>query len=177
LPADEDRPTAAPVEPPVLIEEGYRGFNVVRLAGRYIAAAQSLGFVDLTNVDDTWLAERHATGEAFVGDSLVDAKRQIDQRAADEFVKQLSQLQEQLNRLMTQQTSTEHAVIDFLTQARLQAQNQRGFSRRISAAGRRICRQVISQLRKNAGPALAPAPDAAQNPADDHPVGRHPAAL
>jgi hypothetical protein len=153
LPADGDRSRAAPVEPPVLIDEGYRGFNVVKFAGRYIAAAQSLGSVDLMNVDDAWLAEHHATGEAFVGDSLVDAKRQIDQLATDEFVKQLSQLQEQLNRLMTHQT-------------RLQAQNQRGFSQRISAAGRRICREVISQLRKNAGPALVEAPQAAQKSAD-----------
>jgi hypothetical protein len=165
LPVDEVQTAATSAEPPVLIEEGYRGFNVVRTAGRFIAAAQSLGPVDLTNVDDAWLAERRAAGEAFAGDSSSDAKRQIDQLAADEFVKQLSQLQEQLNRLTAQQTCTEHAVIDLLTQTRLQA--QRGFSQRISAAGWRICRQVISQLRKNAGPALVAAPDAAQNPADD----------
>ena len=128
LPVDEAQPAAPPVESPVLIEEGYRGFNVVRIAGRYIAAAQSLGPVDLANVDDTWLAERRAAGEAFAGDSLIDAKRQIDQLAADEFAKQLSQLQEQLNRLTAQQTCTGHAVIDLLTQTRLQAQNQRGFS-------------------------------------------------
>jgi hypothetical protein len=154
LPADEGQPAAAPIEPPILVEEGYRGFNVVRCAERYIAAAQALGPVDLTQVDEAWLAARHAAGEAFIGNSLIDAHRQIDQLAADEIIKRLAELQEQLNRLSTQQACTENAVIDLLSQIRLPPQNLQAFRKRISAAGWRVCRQVISQLRKSARPAL-----------------------
>jgi hypothetical protein len=149
LPLDEAPPPEAPVEVPVLVEAGYRGFNVVHYTGRFIAAAQSLGPVDLTQVDEAWLAERRADARAFVGETLGDVKRQIDQIAADEMASRLAQLQEQLSRLTDRQLGTESAVNEILTHSRLQAEKRPPLER-ISAAGWRVCRQVLSQLRKSA---------------------------
>jgi hypothetical protein len=63
---------------PRLLEEGRRGFNIVKFRGTYFALAQSLGPVDVARIDETWLAAR-PPHEAMVSQFLVDLTRQIDE--------------------------------------------------------------------------------------------------
>jgi hypothetical protein len=62
---------------PRLIEEGRNGFNIVEYRGNYFALAQSLGPIDVTRIDETWLAGR-SPREALVNRALDDLVRQID---------------------------------------------------------------------------------------------------
>ncbi len=66
---------------PVLVKKGHRGYNVVRFKGMYIALAQSAGPVDLMQVDDPWLERKRLSRELFIGETLVEAVRQIDEFA------------------------------------------------------------------------------------------------
>jgi|GEM_PF-2147371 len=77
-PATAEIPSAPPVAPPVLVKEGYRGYNVVLFRGMNIALAQSVGPVDLTRIDEAWLAQKQQSREAFIGTSASDAMRQVD---------------------------------------------------------------------------------------------------
>jgi len=74
------KPAAAESTPavPILVEEGYRGFNVVNYRGRHIGLSQASGPVDLAEVDDAWLAASRAARQIVVGETLTDAKAQID---------------------------------------------------------------------------------------------------
>jgi hypothetical protein len=75
-------PSARQVGPPVLVEAGYRGYNIVSFEERHIALAQALGQVDLMQVDDAWLAEKQQSRDAYVGETVAAIKDEIDQEAA-----------------------------------------------------------------------------------------------
>jgi hypothetical protein len=153
-------------------------FNLVAWRDRVYAIAQRLGPFDLReSVPDQrafWIANQ----DLIIADTLEAACRQVDQLSFDAMARDIrrlqEQVQEQINRLSEAPTCLKTAVnsrVEHLERVPDSA------SQRISAAGRRICRQVISLLRTTVGPALVEAPEAAQNPADDHPVDRRPPAL
>jgi hypothetical protein len=67
------------VDTPILVAEGYRGYNIVEFRQQHFALAQSLGNVHLMQVDDAWLAARRQSREICVGDSTIDVKQQVDE--------------------------------------------------------------------------------------------------
>lgn len=79
---DPSPPASAPEAPceapPRLVEEGRRGFNIVEFQGKYFALAQSLGPLDVAQLDDAWLADR-PSHDAIVKQVLADVIRQIDE--------------------------------------------------------------------------------------------------
>ena len=153
--------------------ESHGPFNLVAWRDRVYAIAQRLGPFDLRESTRDQQALWLASQDLIIADTLEAACRQVVQlslEAAGRDIRRLQeQVQEQINRLSEAETCLKTAV-----NSRLEHREQvpDSASRRISEAGRRICRQVISQLRKNTGAAIVEAPLAAQNPADDHPVDR-----
>ncbi|MGE5194660.1 MAG: hypothetical protein ACM3U2_19380 [Deltaproteobacteria bacterium] len=79
LPEDAAPQLSAFADRPVLVEEGCQGFNIVRYEGRHIALAQTLGAVDLQQVDKYWLAERCQSREVLIAASLIEVRREIHQ--------------------------------------------------------------------------------------------------
>lgn len=77
LPAVET-PEFSPDPSPRLVEAGRRGFNIVEFQGKYFALAQSLGPMDVAQIDEAWLAGR-SPYEAFVSQILAELTRQIDE--------------------------------------------------------------------------------------------------
>ncbi len=67
--------------PPQLIEQGFRGFNLVRYAGKIFALAQSLGPFDLVGASEEVLLKHQADGRVFVADFLTEVKQRIEQRS------------------------------------------------------------------------------------------------
>jgi hypothetical protein len=59
---------------PILIEDGYLGFNLVRFCGKFFAVRQSLGPIDFYTIDFDSL---QVAADYFVGDSLDLVKEQI----------------------------------------------------------------------------------------------------
>ena len=78
LPEEEETAVSPKGGQPVLVEEGYRGFNIVRFQGRHLALSQSLGAVDLLQVDGYWLAERCQSRTVLIATSLIEARQEID---------------------------------------------------------------------------------------------------
>ncbi|MCI0537653.1 MAG: hypothetical protein L0Z50_20755, partial [Verrucomicrobiales bacterium] len=66
---------------PQLMEEGYKGFNLLSFRGNFYALAQSLGPMDLLSIADDVLRGHCERGLCFVGTSCVALKEQIDQAA------------------------------------------------------------------------------------------------
>jgi len=65
---------------PMLVVEGFQGFNVVRYKGKFFALAQSLGPIDLTQLSEHALDNYQACGQCIVAASLDEAKRRIGRR-------------------------------------------------------------------------------------------------
>ena len=57
-------------QPPHLIEEGCKGFNIVLYRNKYYAISQDIGTVDLTKLKASELKEYQISGKCFVEDSL-----------------------------------------------------------------------------------------------------------
>jgi len=62
-----------------LVEEGYKGFNIIRWRDSFYALAQSLGPLDLPQVKEPVLREYLKRGRCFIGNSLEGVKRFVDQ--------------------------------------------------------------------------------------------------
>lgn len=77
--ADIDQMVAGNEALPVLVQENHSGYNLVDFRGTHLALAQSLGPVDLTQVDDAWQEARLQSRELFVGETLAAVQQQIDQ--------------------------------------------------------------------------------------------------
>src|SRR5258708_33136191 len=77
---------ASTSQPPVLVEQGYSGFNLVQYQERYFALALSLGVVELTQVDAEWLTIQGAAKTVFIGESLLDVKRQVGESTSDQVL-------------------------------------------------------------------------------------------
>lgn len=72
-------PARVPFAPsPRLVEEGYRGFNILLYGSRYYALAQDLGPVDLTQADPEVLGEYEGRGRCAPGASLEEVKGRVD---------------------------------------------------------------------------------------------------
>jgi adenylyl-sulfate kinase len=65
--------------PPILVEESFKGFNIVLFGSKYYAIAQSLGPLDLTCVEEAKLKEFQENGKCITGDSVIEAKYLVDQ--------------------------------------------------------------------------------------------------
>ncbi|HEY7426265.1 MAG TPA: hypothetical protein VH682_18685 [Gemmataceae bacterium] len=63
---------------PLLIEQGYREFNLIAYEGKVFAAAQCLGSMDLTMLQDADLEDLRGKEQIYVANSIGRAKRWID---------------------------------------------------------------------------------------------------
>ena len=64
---------------PVLVEEDYKGFNIVHHRMKYFAISQSLGFINLDIPYEDKFKEHMAKNKCVVGSSLKEAKHLVDQ--------------------------------------------------------------------------------------------------
>ena len=62
---------------PILLEEGYHSFNIISCAGRFYALAQSLGPMDLMQIEREELERYEREGSCVIGKSLFDLKRRV----------------------------------------------------------------------------------------------------
>lgn len=62
-----------------LVEQGYSGFNLVRYRSKFYALAQTLGPLNLTQVDYDTLRVYQENYQCFIANSLGEVKRLIDQ--------------------------------------------------------------------------------------------------
>jgi len=76
----------APIPPPMLVEEGYRKYNILAWKDRFYAIAQATGPMDLTDADESTFAELQERGVCVTGDSLEEAKRRVDEFQTDAAV-------------------------------------------------------------------------------------------
>jgi hypothetical protein len=63
---------------PELIEEGYKGYNIILHLDKYYGMAQSLGSLDLTQMEEQILEKYKTDGTCVVGKELDETKRLID---------------------------------------------------------------------------------------------------
>lgn len=63
---------------PRLIEEGYKGFSILRWKGRFYALAQSLGPVDLAQMERCTLNEYQESGRCVIGNSFEKTKHLLE---------------------------------------------------------------------------------------------------
>lgn len=74
----------APWDPNIpwrLVEESYKGFNIIEYGDRYIALAQSIGPVDLRRMNSRVVKEFQARGGIAIGTSLNEVKQLVSQLA------------------------------------------------------------------------------------------------
>lgn len=64
---------------PVLVQEGFRGFNIVHYKTKYYAVLQSLGPMDFTHLEDDYLKVLMAEKKCAVGMSFEEAKQIVTQ--------------------------------------------------------------------------------------------------
>ncbi len=64
---------------PVLVEEGYRGFNIVHYKTKYYAVLQSLGPMDFTRLEDNYLKALTEEKKCAVGISFEEVKQLVNQ--------------------------------------------------------------------------------------------------
>ncbi|HSB68398.1 MAG TPA: class I SAM-dependent methyltransferase [Candidatus Methylomirabilis sp.] len=64
--------------PLCLVEQGYKGYNILCYRGAYYAVAQALGPIDLPHLDANALADHQAAGKCMVGASLDGVRRRVD---------------------------------------------------------------------------------------------------
>jgi len=69
---------SAAAEAPVLAEEGYRGFNIVRYRGSYYGLRQGLGPIDLASVSTSALQGLEAQRDCVVNPTLEGCRQRID---------------------------------------------------------------------------------------------------
>jgi hypothetical protein len=89
-------------ETPVLVVQGYRGFNIVRFQRRFIAVHQAVGAMDLASVDDAWVSAMVESRNVCAAESLDAVKRQIDQVTIDGLRALVSQQEQKLSELVLQ---------------------------------------------------------------------------
>ena len=65
----------------VLVEEGYKGFNIIHYKTKYYAVLQSLGVIDFTYVEDNYLKTLAEENKCAVGTSFEETRQLIDQIA------------------------------------------------------------------------------------------------
>ncbi len=70
--------TLAPSSLPVLVEEGYHGFNIVLYRGKYHALFQGLGPVSMTALTKDAVVRFQQQGQWFTGESADEVKSQLD---------------------------------------------------------------------------------------------------
>src|SRR5207302_8189325 len=64
---------------PILLEEGYLGFNIVKYNRRFYAMDQELGPLDLPHLSAAAVADLHSQAQLFVADSHRAARLQVAQ--------------------------------------------------------------------------------------------------
>lgn len=64
---------------PVLVEEAYKGFNIVHFKTKYYAVLQSLGFIDFLHLDDNYLTFLITEKKCVVSMSFEETKHLVDQ--------------------------------------------------------------------------------------------------
>lgn len=64
---------------PHLIEKDYKGFNIVRYQKNFYALAKTLGHINLNALDEQTLIKHQESQQCFIGKTLEETKRQIDQ--------------------------------------------------------------------------------------------------
>ncbi len=89
----QDQTPAALVETPVLVEENYRKFKIVRFRRKYIAVNQSAGALDLAAVDNAWLAARVEASEVCIADTLDAVRKAVDDATIALLTERLTQLE------------------------------------------------------------------------------------
>jgi hypothetical protein len=62
---------------PILLEEGYLGFNIIAYRRRFYCVAQSVGPFDLTDLNDATVADLQRRARFFVADSHEAARQQV----------------------------------------------------------------------------------------------------
>ncbi len=67
-----------------LVEQGYKGFNIVLFEYTYYALSLTLGPVDLAQLEDHTLCEYQETFKCFIGPSLDEVKWVLDQLVGHE---------------------------------------------------------------------------------------------
>lgn len=67
------------VENPILVMEGYKGFNIVLYKNKFYALAQVIGSLDLKLENEYKLLEYQESGKCVIGDSLEGAKDLVNQ--------------------------------------------------------------------------------------------------
>jgi predicted O-methyltransferase YrrM len=65
---------------PILLEEGYLGFNIIAYRRRFFCVDQSAGPLDLTGVNDATIADLQRRARFFVADSHEAARQQVRRR-------------------------------------------------------------------------------------------------
>jgi hypothetical protein len=100
IPSEEAAPELS--ETPVLIEQGYRGFNIVRFRTRFIAVHQAVGAMDLASVDDAWVSTMAESRNVCAAESLDAVKRQIDQVTIDGLRELVAQQERRLGDMARQ---------------------------------------------------------------------------
>lgn len=76
---------------PKLMEENYKGFNIIQYWGEYYALAQALGPIDLARLEEHTLSEYQEGSKCFIGNSLSEVEHMVDQsgyRGSPELVKE-----------------------------------------------------------------------------------------
>ena len=66
---------------PILVEEGYRGFNIVHYKTKYYAISQSLGPMDFAHLEDNYLKPLIGEKKCAVGISFEEVKQLVSQIA------------------------------------------------------------------------------------------------
>jgi hypothetical protein len=64
---------------PELVEEGYKGFNIVAYSDKFYAVAQDIGPVDINQVTEQILNEYQQRDKLAIGNSLEEARQLVDQ--------------------------------------------------------------------------------------------------
>jgi hypothetical protein len=65
---------------PILIEEGYKGFNIVHYGNKYYAFSQSLGRIDISSPFEHKISEWQTENTCFIGSSINEVKHLVDKR-------------------------------------------------------------------------------------------------
>jgi putative sugar O-methyltransferase len=68
-----------------MVQEAYRGFNIVRWRTTYYAIAQELGPVDVINLENAKATELQAAQQLFLAESLSEAMRHVDRDGSRRF--------------------------------------------------------------------------------------------
>lgn len=63
---------------PVLIEEGYKGFNIIHFGKKYYAFSQSLGRIDISSVVEQKMSEWLMDNKCFIGSSINEVKQLVN---------------------------------------------------------------------------------------------------